>query len=101
MLATLRPCPECQRHVRYSETACPFCKTALAKQTPRELPDVSRLSRAARVALGAALAVACAGDPKPEPVAPVYGAPAPVEPGPEPQPIEPVTDGGGGQSSTD
>lgn len=27
---SLRPCPECHRHVRASEAACPFCASTLA-----------------------------------------------------------------------
>lgn len=102
MLATLRPCPACKRHARYSEARCPFCEEPLAQLAPPRLPDVSRLSRIARVALGAALATACAADPKPGPVTPGPNEPAPdagaVAPmygmpveGPPPQtgPVEP------------
>ena len=92
----LRPCPACERHVRYSESECPFCGVELAPATPPRLPDVSRLSRSARVALGAALcatASACGGG-QPEPV-PVYGAPAPTEqpntPAPPPEEAPPET----------
>lgn len=117
MLATLCPCPSCKRHVRYAEIRCPFCQGALALGSPPRVPDVSRLSRIARVALGAALATACAGDPKSGPttpgpndppdgggaIAPMYGMPAegpppqtgPVEPepGPTPQPEGPKDPG--------
>src|SRR5439155_314276 len=29
MVNCLRPCPGCERHVRGSDTACPFCRVAL------------------------------------------------------------------------
>ena len=91
MLATLEPCPSCARHVRVAESKCPFCSAALTVRVPRRLADVSRLSRAARVAFGAALAAGCASDPGPAPVSPdpaptvvpAYGAPAPTPPPPE------------------
>jgi hypothetical protein len=77
MRATLRPCAACQRHVRYREARCPFCDTALPDEQPPELPDVSRLSRTARIALGAALAAtalsACGGNQEMQ--APPYGIP--------------------------
>jgi hypothetical protein len=102
MLASLAPCPSCARHVRVAETSCPFCRAPLTARAPRRVPDLSRLSRAAQVAFGAALAAACASDPGPGPVAPAYGAPAPVEDGgatspvePAPGPVEPGEPGGG------
>ncbi len=72
---SLHPCPSCGRHVRRSETTCPFCATALsfAGVPERGVPAV-RLGRAATFAFGAAVATAgaaslvgCA--------APAYGAP--------------------------
>jgi hypothetical protein len=49
-------CPACARHVRVSETACPFCGVVLAASlrasAPPEAPGV-RLARAAMFALGA------------------------------------------------
>ncbi|HEY0469188.1 MAG TPA: hypothetical protein VGC79_33580, partial [Polyangiaceae bacterium] len=75
----LVPCPECSRHVRVSETECPFCALPLdLSGTPEpRLPGV-RLSRAATLAFGATLAsataiAACSGTDAP---VPVYGAPA-------------------------
>lgn len=51
----LEPCPECQRHVRISDAACPFCAAPLAEAfanvAPRILPRV-RLGRAATFAFG-------------------------------------------------
>jgi len=52
---SLRPCPECRRHVRLDESACPFCAAALAPAAPPALP-VGRLTRAAVFTAGAALA---------------------------------------------
>src|SRR5215510_15123104 len=49
-------CEGCARHVRASESACPFCRTA---RTPSEIaprPVPRRLGRAATFAFGAALA---------------------------------------------
>jgi hypothetical protein len=54
----LVPCPACQRHVRVSETACPFCAEALPENlrcsAPCPLPT-TRLSRAALFAFRASL----------------------------------------------
>jgi len=86
-MSHLVPCPECSRHVRVSESQCPFCALPLdlAESPEPRLPS-ERLSRAATlafnttraatVALGAlasATALAACGDS-----VPVYGAPAPV-----------------------
>src|SRR3954469_20602120 len=64
----LVPCPNCARHVRQSEAACPFCSVelALGHVSPAPLPRV-RLGRAATFAFGASLVgatslVACGGD---------------------------------------
>jgi hypothetical protein len=74
-MSQLTPCPECQRHVRKSETLCPFCDAALSLS---HLPDHAlprqRLGRAATFAFGAGVVgatalVSCAGD-----VVPLYGA---------------------------
>ena len=57
-MTALLPCPGCQRHVRASDSRCPFCETTL---TPREvhLRPLPRLSRAAIVAFTTTLAVGC------------------------------------------
>ena len=59
----LVPCPGCERHVRYDEAACPFCRTTLAlADTPPPRVPATRLGRAALFAFGASLAagvVAC------------------------------------------
>jgi hypothetical protein len=64
----LVPCPSCARHVRQSESACPFCSVelALGNVSPAALPRV-RLGRAATFAFGASLVgaaslVACGGE---------------------------------------
>jgi len=75
----LVPCPECSRHVRVSETECPFCALPLdLAGTPEPRLPRERLSRAATLAFGATLAsatalAACSGTDAP---VPIYGAPA-------------------------
>jgi hypothetical protein len=57
----LKPCPGCNRHVRTTERACPFCGSvsSLALFEPiTELRLVSRLDRSRMVALGALLSAA-------------------------------------------
>src|SRR5688572_14635528 len=64
----LAPCTSCRRHVRATETVCPFCGAALdAVQLGRGVvPGTSqRLTRAAAFVFGATLATgpsACGGD---------------------------------------
>lgn len=54
----LEPCPHCHRHVKVSETTCPFCAEAIALvATSRTLP-AGRIGRAALFAFGVA-ASAC------------------------------------------
>src|SRR5262249_12643085 len=65
MYEPLVPCPTCQRHVRTTESACPFCRAALpADLDARAVPAASqRLSRAAAFVFGASLAVtSCGGE---------------------------------------
>src|SRR6185295_11613580 len=55
-MSALSPCPSCARHVRVSETLCPFCATAMpdpATLPERKLPG-RRLARAAIYAAGVA-----------------------------------------------
>lgn len=65
MDSALVPCPACDRHVRASEAACPFCNAPLpADLAPRPvvLPP-RRLGRAAALAFGASLTLAaCANE---------------------------------------
>jgi hypothetical protein len=57
----LVPCPECSRHVRVSETECPFCASPLdLAGTPEPQLPRGRLSRAATLAFGATLVSASA-----------------------------------------
>jgi hypothetical protein len=71
---SLLPCPSCARHVRRSESACPFCGNALALEPEAALSVVPRLGRAALFTFGAALATsACTGTGAP---VPLYGAPS-------------------------
>lgn len=111
----LLPCSSCERHVRILDVTCPFCGAELGTRAAPPLPNTSRMSRGARLALGAAIAIAgCGGsgqstEPPPQPTAPAeptaeppddggdvvaeYGAPAPP---PEAQPsAEPEQDQGG------
>jgi hypothetical protein len=79
-MSELTPCPECQRHVRKTETTCPFCGEAvsLADVASPVLPR-RRLSRAATFAFGASVVGAttlgaCTLEDPGNSVA-VYGAP--------------------------
>lgn len=60
-MSHLIPCPECGRHVRNTEAACPFCALPLdlAHLPAPQLPT-QRLSRAAQLAFTATLASATA-----------------------------------------
>lgn len=85
-MSQLLPCPSCARHVRQTETGCPFCGAAvsLADVPARALPG-QRLGRAATFAFGVAIATsvsACGGTSSPGDDAgtdanfvPLYGAP--------------------------
>jgi hypothetical protein len=70
----LEPCPHCRRHVRISESSCPFCAedvSALARLPARDMPT-KRLGRAALFAFGVGAAatagntVACTDEPDPD-----------------------------------
>lgn len=55
-MSHLVPCPECGRHVRTHESACPFCDVALSlASTPPHVLPKRRLSRAALFAFGATI----------------------------------------------
>jgi hypothetical protein len=64
----LAPCPACARHVRVSETACPFCGSVLAeslRESAAPAPPGVRLTRAALFAFGTgafAIAPGCSSD---------------------------------------
>lgn len=77
-MSCLAPCPACGRHIAIDETTCPFCAAALpdsfrqANACRRSPPG--RLSRAARLAAGAALIgvqASCSGS--------AYGTSAPYD----------------------
>jgi hypothetical protein len=63
----LVPCPACSRHLRRSETACPFCGTAVMEAmalVPERAMPTTRLGRSALFAFAAASvgAAGCGGD---------------------------------------
>ena len=76
MYQPLAPCSGCRRHVRTIESACPFCGAAM-RATAVDQGPVMRMSRAALVAAGLAIA-GCQSEPAPIPVA---KDPAAVKPG--------------------
>jgi hypothetical protein len=63
--AHFRPCPQCSRHVRVTDAACPFCAVtfdAAFRSSPRPVPPSVRLSRAALAAFGSGtLSIAACG----------------------------------------
>jgi hypothetical protein len=60
-MSELVPCPECQRHVRKTETSCPFCGEALSlSHLPAAVVPTRRLGRAATFAFGASVVGATA-----------------------------------------
>jgi hypothetical protein len=60
-MSHLVPCPDCGRHVRTHETACPFCAASLDLATaPQPVLPKRRLGRAALFAFGATLVGATA-----------------------------------------
>jgi len=63
----MTPCPECARHVRDEDAACPFCGAAIVA-APR--PRVQLVGRVTRAAVFSAALVACGGkkdEPAPAP----------------------------------
>jgi hypothetical protein len=62
-MVRLLACPGCERHVRSTESECPFCGQALEGLAPRALAPVP--SRAAAVFIGAAALVGCGKEPAP------------------------------------
>lgn len=60
----LLTCPGCARHVRRTETSCPFCHVALDLSAVPERPvPRTRLARGAAFAFGAALTTQLTGCP--------------------------------------
>jgi hypothetical protein len=88
-MTQLVPCPECQRHVRKTESRCPFCeaRVSLAHVAPPVLPS-RRLGRAATFAFGATLVGATSltscSDEDSGPGTAVYGGPPVAGAGGEP-----------------
>lgn len=75
MSEALVPCVGCARHVRASESACPFCHAPFVTAALPEIPSTRGLSRAAML-LGATLSLTACPRRERE-VAAVYGAPPP------------------------
>ena len=92
----LLACPGCERHVRATETECPFCAQKLEGLAPRALGPLP--SRAAAVFIGATALAGCGKEPAPEPqkpgpidngmmAVPAYGVPPQdLQPPPTPTP---------------
>lgn len=95
-MATLVPCPSCARHVKATESTCPFCDAVvLAKPRVLEPMPADRLLARTALSFAAAAATTLAGcgketaDKPPEPpvnVAPAYGVPIVDQPPPAPAP---------------
>ena len=68
---SLRPCVSCTRHVRSTESACPFCGTHLPEAANAPTRSIAGLGRAAIMAFGALAVSAEVGCN----VTPVYGGP--------------------------
>lgn len=73
----LVPCPSCQRHVRSTEEACPFCKSKTGGRAAAGFLAAT---------LGAALATGCPSGPPPNRAVAEYGAPPPPQPTATPNP---------------
>jgi hypothetical protein len=103
-MSCLHACPSCARHVRSSETSCPFCDATLSGKC--ELPHAPSLGRvssravlsffAATAALSACGKSTKVDDPKPviedHPTVTVYGPPPVMIDASPPMPM--VTDAG-------
>ena len=90
-MSALVPCPSCARHVRATESSCPFCATVLPDAltaTPSTSKRLSRLAAftfATAVAVTGAVSAGCSGseDGTGESegqlggIMPMYGAPVP------------------------
>ena len=74
-MSELVACQGCQRHVRSSERACPFCGTSRARS---RLSTTSRAARMAFALASVATLSACYGGPPPRP------ADGPEPPAPKP-----------------
>jgi hypothetical protein len=77
----LVPCPSCSRHVRASESSCPFCASTLPARVvgqPHRSAPPTRVGRLALLGAGAFAVGACIFDPGT--ATPLYGMPG--EPAP-------------------
>lgn len=79
MYQPLAPCTGCRRHVRMSESACPFCGALPSAAASEVAGPMGRMSRAALLAAGLAIA-GCHSEPQAIPVAkdPAATKPAPT-----------------------
>jgi hypothetical protein len=111
---TLRPCPSCARHVRVSESRCPFCGAAVSSEGAANGTLPGRLSRAAlftfRTTVAAAALAGCGptaqvppettiaqpygAPPNPDPIPPSTVTPPPATDPGEPPPLDPTPDPG-------
>src|SRR5689334_224888 len=104
MATPLVACPTCSRHVRTTETACPFCAAALPRTHVARKSAPRRLDRAAAFFFGASVTLgACTGEVTDE-----KGASGMHDGGPEddgsvsahyglPPPVDAGTDDDGGE----
>jgi hypothetical protein len=53
------PCPQCERHVRLDESACPFCNSEIPSDDRNAAPDTNRRMSRAAAFVFASVAVAC------------------------------------------
>ena len=113
-MSQLVPCTGCSRHIRSTETACPFCRAVaepVATRSMREVRGPLRLSRAALALAGLTALTACGKEPETKtiyggpPVDPntqqaaAYGGPPPMPP--EPPPPTPLTTDAGSDAGKD
>jgi len=78
MSQPLAPCPSCNRHVFADACVCPFCAAKLRVcQAARAPAPNAHMSRAARIAAGAALAGVAACSSGSTTIMPPYGLPPP------------------------
>ncbi len=98
-MSQLTPCPACRRHVRKTETTCPFCSASVSlASVPAPVLPGSRLGRAATFAFGASLVgatalVSCSSDDGPGTA--VYGGPPVPSAGAGGEATEPGNGGAG------
>ena len=95
-MSQLVPCAACSRHVRVSETACPFCAAPFSAPASRPADASSRLGRAALFAFQATTVAAALNACGPSSAPPTTVEPPPqtaiAQPyGAPPQPPPPTT----------